>query len=147
MLYSLEPAVRFTHEYVMHVLCSQYQWFYWVVMIASCAGTLFVGLRHYITQLTTGHVPSWAGVESWVCSHIYSPLKAQRTLTPRYLCVACNFNVPMTVSAWSKGWTVFARSNTEIVGSNPTQGIYMCVCVYFVFLCVGSGLVTGWSPV
>jgi hypothetical protein len=36
-------------------------------------------------------------------------------------------------------WVVFARSNTEIVGLNPTQGMDVCiVCVYavFVLLCV-----------
>jgi hypothetical protein len=38
------------------------------------------------------------------------------------------------VAAPSKAWTVFARSNAEIVGSNPTQGIdvfvrLFCVCV------------------
>jgi hypothetical protein len=49
----------------------------------------------------------------------------------------------------SKAWTVFARLNTGIVGSNPTRGMDVCVhlfCVCIV-LCVGSGLATGWSPV
>jgi hypothetical protein len=36
--------------------------------------------------------------------------------------------------------TVFARWNAVIVGSNPTQGMDVCVCVV---LCVGSGLATG----
>jgi hypothetical protein len=49
---------------------------------------------------------------------------------------------PITAAAQYKAWTVFARSNAMIVGSNPTQG--MGVCVLF---CVGSGLATGWSPV
>jgi hypothetical protein len=48
------------------------------------------------------------------------------------------------VTARSKSWTIFARSNTGIVGSNPTRG--MDVCVYSVFV-LGSGLATGWSPV
>jgi hypothetical protein len=56
---------------------------------------------------------------------------------------------PITVAAWSKVWTVSARSNTGIVCSNPTRGMdvrarLFCVCNV---LCVGSGLVTGWSPV
>jgi hypothetical protein len=39
------------------------------------------------------------------------------------------------VAARSKAWTVFARSNAGIVGSNPTQGMDVCiVCVYYVFL-------------
>jgi hypothetical protein len=42
-----------------------------------------------------------------------------------------------------------ALSNTGIVGSNPTQGMGICVCLFClcVVLCVGSGLATGWSPV
>jgi hypothetical protein len=56
---------------------------------------------------------------------------------------------PTTVAARYKAWTIFARSNTGVVGSNPTQDMDVCVhlfCVYVV-LCVGSGLATGWSPV
>jgi hypothetical protein len=53
----------------------------------------------------------------------------------------------ITVSARSKAWTVFARPNTGIVASNPTQGMdvfvhVFCVCV----VCEGNGLATGWSP-
>jgi hypothetical protein len=53
------------------------------------------------------------------------------------------------VAARSKAWTVFARSNTGIVGSNRTPGIHVCVLLFCVcvILCVGSGLATGWSPV
>jgi hypothetical protein len=57
--------------------------------------------------------------------------------------------LPITVSAESTAWTVFARSNAGIVGSNSTQGMDVCVhlfCVYVV-LYVGIGLATGWSPV
>jgi hypothetical protein len=51
-------------------------------------------------------------------------------------------------AARSNAWTGFARSNTGVVGSNPTRGIdvgvrLFCVCAG---LCVGSGLATGWSP-
>jgi hypothetical protein len=56
---------------------------------------------------------------------------------------------PVAVTARSKAWTVFTHSNTGIVGSNPTQGMDVCVrlsCVC-VGLCVGSGLPKGWSPV
>jgi hypothetical protein len=36
------------------------------------------------------------------------------------------------MAARSKAWTVFARSNAEIVGSNPTQGmdVFVLFCVY-----------------
>jgi hypothetical protein len=52
---------------------------------------------------------------------------------------------PITVATRSKAGTLFARSNTGIVGSNPIRDIdvcpgLFCVCVV---LCVGSGLVTG----
>jgi hypothetical protein len=50
-------------------------------------------------------------------------------------------------SAYHSGCSVFARSDTEILGSNPTGGMdicmrLLCVCV---ILCVDSGLATGWS--
>jgi hypothetical protein len=56
---------------------------------------------------------------------------------------------PITVAARSKAWIVFTRSNTGIMGSNPTRGMDIWVrlfCVY-VLLCVGRVLATGWSPV
>jgi hypothetical protein len=31
--------------------------------------------------------------------------------------------MPITVVTQSKAWTVFARSNAGIVGSNPSQGM------------------------
>jgi hypothetical protein len=59
-------------------------------------------------------------------------------------------NLPITVAARSKAWTVFARSNTGIVSSNRTQGMdVFIVCIYSVFVlsCVGRGLAAGWSPI
>jgi hypothetical protein len=52
--------------------------------------------------------------------------------------------MPVTVAARSKAWTVFARLNPGIMGSNPTQDMDVC-CVYAFILCLGSGLATGWS--
>jgi hypothetical protein len=45
--------------------------------------------------------------------------------------------------------TVFARSNSEVVRSNSTRGMVVCVSLFCVcvVLCVGKGLATGWSPV
>jgi hypothetical protein len=57
----------------------------------------------------------------------------------------CKF--PITVAARSKAWTVFARSNAEIVDSNPIQGMDVCVLYVCVVLCVGNGLATGWTLV
>jgi hypothetical protein len=49
---------------------------------------------------------------------------------------------PITVAVWFKAWTVFARSNTGIVTSNPTRGMDVCVRLFCacVVLCVGSSL-------
>jgi hypothetical protein len=53
--------------------------------------------------------------------------------------------MPVTVAAWSEAWTAFTGSNTEIVDSNPTGGMDVCVRLFCVcvVLCVGSGLATG----
>jgi hypothetical protein len=40
----------------------------------------------------------------------------------------------ITVTAQSEAWTAFACSNAGIVGSKPTQGLDVCVCVYSVFV-------------
>jgi hypothetical protein len=49
---------------------------------------------------------------------------------------------PVTVASRSKTWTVFARSKSGIVGSNPTLGMDVCLRLFCVCIC--SGLVTGW---
>jgi hypothetical protein len=43
------------------------------------------------------------------------------------------------------GRAIFGRSNTGIVGSNPTRGMNVCVRLFCVcvVLCVGRGLATG----
>jgi hypothetical protein len=53
--------------------------------------------------------------------------------------------MPITVTTRSKARTVFARSNTVIVVSNPTRGMDVCVRLFpvSVVLCVGSGLASG----
>jgi hypothetical protein len=50
---------------------------------------------------------------------------------------------PVTVAELSETWTVFARLDAVIVGSNPTEA-WMFVYVYSVFV-LGSGLAIGWS--
>jgi hypothetical protein len=57
--------------------------------------------------------------------------------------------MPIIVAAPSKVWSLFTRSNAGTMGSNLTQGMDVCErlsCIYVV-LCIGSGLVTDWSPV
>jgi hypothetical protein len=52
------------------------------------------------------------------------------------------------VAALSKAWPAFANIKTGIMGSNPTRCMDVCIRLFriSVVLCVGSGLVTGWSP-
>jgi hypothetical protein len=42
--------------------------------------------------------------------------------------VVMGLRLSIPVAARSKARTVFACSNTEIVGSNPTTGMDVCVC-------------------
>jgi hypothetical protein len=63
-----------------------------------------------------------------------------------YIYIYTDIYTPVTVAARSKPWTVFARSDAGIMGSNPTQGMDVW-CVYGFILCLGSGLATGWSLV
>jgi hypothetical protein len=57
-----------------------------------------------------------------------------------------NINTPVTVAARSKACTVFARSDAGIVGSNPTYGMMLGVCMrlfcVYVVLCLGRRLKT-----
>jgi hypothetical protein len=50
--------------------------------------------------------------------------------------------VPITDAAPSKAWTVFALSNTGIMGSNPSQDMDVCLRLFCVcvVLCIGSFL-------
>jgi hypothetical protein len=54
----------------------------------------------------------------------------------------------VTAAEWSKAWTVLARLDTGIVGSNPTRGmdvyLYLYVCSMFVLSCEGRGLAMSW---
>jgi hypothetical protein len=54
------------------------------------------------------------------------------------------YYLPITVVARSNEINVFACLNAGIVGSDPTKGMYVCVCVYSV---CRTGLATDWSSV
>jgi hypothetical protein len=45
--------------------------------------------------------------------------------------------MPVTVAEWSKALTVLARLDVGILGSNPTLGmdVYVCVCTFILCLC------------
>jgi len=36
----------------------------------------------------------------------------------------------ISTAEWSEASTVFGRSNVEIAGSNPAQGMDVCLCLY-----------------
>jgi hypothetical protein len=58
------------------------------------------------------------------------------TLLEKYMLLVMIRNiVPVTVTERSKAWTVFARSEAGIVGSNPTEGMDFW-CVYVFILCL-----------
>jgi hypothetical protein len=52
-----------------------------------------------------------------------------------YFTAATNHSL-ITVAARSTAQTVFARSNAGIVGSNTTQGMDVCVRLFFGLFCV-----------
>jgi hypothetical protein len=53
-------------------------------------------------------------------------------------------NIKSTLSARSKARTVFVRSKARIAGSNPTQGINVCVRLFSVcVVCADIDLATG----
>jgi hypothetical protein len=57
---------------------------------------------------------------------------------PKYMCASIwmhqNILTPTTVATRSKAWNVFTRLNAGTVGSNPTQGMDVYVCVYSAFM-------------
>jgi hypothetical protein len=70
------------------------------------------------------------------------------------MCVYLELCLSVTETTFSKHFlrmalTVFARSNTGIVGANPTRGVDVCMHLFSVsaVLYVGRGLSTDWSPV
>jgi hypothetical protein len=62
--------------------------------------------------------------------------KTGSTITSHEYTLAVGYQYPIMVAARSKAWTVFARSEAGIVGSNPTQGMDVCVRLYRVLSCV-----------
>jgi hypothetical protein len=63
-----------------------------------------------------------------ICLFIFTVISANKML---FKCV-----MPIAVAERSKARTFFARSNTEIVGSNPSEAwMFVCVlCAFFLFL-------------
>jgi hypothetical protein len=91
----------------------------------QCDGTPTAGVYPRLLQFS-------ARLQSIYIIHIYfSFLESAVFLS----CIwKVRFNVPIKVAARSKAWTVFARSNTGIVCSNPTRDMDVCVRL-FCFCC------------
>jgi hypothetical protein len=66
-------------------------------------------------------------IHSCIQQRLYSPL-----LGPGRFFSLVILYTPITVAARSKAWNVSVRSNTGIVGSNPIQGMDVCISL----LCV-----------
>jgi hypothetical protein len=58
----------------------------------------------------------------------------QQIKRPGDIVVKYQLSLPIIVVARPKAWTAFARLNAGIVGSNPTQGMNVCVCLFSVVL-------------
>jgi hypothetical protein len=104
------------------------------IMISSCAHILVT--RHYISRPSSelapyslfllhpglyvqSHITCDRGIKLWFYYDFYTQVI-----------------VPVSVANPSKAWTVFARSDAGIVGSNPTQGMDVwCVCMRLFCLC------------
>jgi hypothetical protein len=55
-------------------------------------------------------------------------IKASKIIVLPVVCM------PITVAAQPKAWTVFARSNTGVVGSNHTRGMDVCLRLFCIFV-------------
>jgi hypothetical protein len=103
----------------------------WVeVKLETCMRMLFGSIADWITGC-----PDWG----FLCAFSVHPGK--------FPCIVSALPIP--VAARSKTWTLLLRSNTGVVGSNPTRNMDVCLRLFCVcvVLCVGNGLAMGWSPV
>jgi hypothetical protein len=113
------------------------------------------------TESTRPPIPRGNVAEAWSCPLTSIQYRGQElwsyTSTPPYVFMTQCLIIPeqgpnyllITVATRTKACTVFAHSNTGIVGSNPTWGMdvsvrLFCACVV---LCAGGGPLTGWSSV
>jgi hypothetical protein len=88
----------------------------------------------------------------WSCPDSFSLLKCICVTIARrvWLWRTFPFNVLFLTGGGrqSKAWTVFAHLHAEIVVSNSTRGMDVCIRLFCVcVLRVGSGLTAGWFPV
>jgi hypothetical protein len=99
-------------------------------LLSCCDGecvVMFVLFQNYAALLSEllvycvldfCEVPVWEPLPEYLCEY------------PEFLYVSVL--LPITVAARSETWTVFSRSNTRIMGSNPTQGMDVCLLLFSV---------------
>jgi hypothetical protein len=120
--------------------------------IRCCSNQKLPNLRALTQCYKESHSPVHTYIHTYIHTHTCKERDNYRWLYPNYLISqTCLLSclLPITAAVSSKAWTVFARSNTGIVGSNPTlcTDVFVRLFRLCVVLCVGSGLATGWSLV
>jgi hypothetical protein len=109
--------------------------------------------NHYLFTFLHNSVSKKWGTEyelnlfEWNCRGTYWSYEKQH-LKFIDTVVLSHWHVPMTVATLSEAWTIFTRSNSAVVSSNPIPVIDVCVCLFCVCVvqCVGSCLATRISP-
>jgi hypothetical protein len=89
---------------------------------------------HLVTRLK---MPGDVRISTMQC--IFTALYLSKHMGKIYFVI---LYLPVTVAEWSKPWSVLARLDAGIVGSNPTRDMDVYVYVYsmFVLSSVGRGL-------
>jgi hypothetical protein len=115
-------------------------------VVDTHSGTRLLEYRLSYVQFRSIFCVTFLSISSWKKKTFSFPFHMLGTV---WLCQITEIIPPITLAPRSKIWTLFARSNAGIVGSNPTQGMDVCVRLFSicVVLCVGSDLATGWSSV
>jgi hypothetical protein len=131
-----EGEYMFTSTSYFVIICTYHFTFYSFLYYQY----IYVRIEIFTAHFTVSIVPQFPDFFLW-------PLR--NTAWPPLRITGLDNRMPITVAARSKAWTVFDHSNAGIVGSNPTQGMDVCMRLFCicVFLCVDSGFATGWSPV
>jgi hypothetical protein len=93
--------------------------------------------RSMYTAVSCGH--EWRFRHLFLFRRFWLSLRLNRFTNHLLLSLNQNTNfmeqssfLPITVAAWSKEWTLFNRSNAGVVGSNPTQGMDVSICLFCV---------------
>jgi hypothetical protein len=106
---------------------------------------MFLLLNRSSEELGFRHDNYWCTRVELSTAVVFNALKHSRSLQVQFRLFSTGYIYGFTVAERSNAWTIFARSDSGIVGSNPTQRMDVwCVCVV---LCLGRGPGTSWSLV